>query len=485
MPDSFNCPNCGAPLDYKGSDPIIRCPYCSTSVVVPENLRAKPSFSSKPSNFTLSGMGDMGGLIQQARRIKDVKDMAQSGRMDEAVKLYQEITGANEFQANAAVQALSQGQPITLTNFSPASYPSPGYSPANISAQAIQQSVQASAQASKTASRMGCLIGCFVTGLTLFILAATMIPIFAASIPLFLADPNMPVAIQTMIPAVSTSMPEIPAIVPTVHTFGQQELSFGGEGTGPGLFTDPRAIALDPKSGNIYVADYQGGRVQAFDSAGKFITQWKVGDKKTIITGMAADRKGNVFVVSVSNIYRYNGSTGELLNQIKAGDKVTYHFDDITSASDGTLYAIGGGETVVKMDIDGKTLLTIPKAISTVTEDPELSARIAVDGEGNIYLLGRFNNAVFKFNPDGKYINKFGSDGDEPGQFRAPYAIAVDGQGNVYVSDIKGIQAFDKDGRYIDVIDLKGACFGMVFDDEGKLYASTNVSKILKFAISK
>ena len=42
MPDTFNCPNCGAPLDYKGSDPIIRCPYCYISVVVPENLRAKP-----------------------------------------------------------------------------------------------------------------------------------------------------------------------------------------------------------------------------------------------------------------------------------------------------------------------------------------------------------------------------------------------------------------------------------------------------------
>jgi sugar lactone lactonase YvrE len=140
---------------------------------------------------------------------------------------------------------------------------------------------------------------------------------------------------------------------------------------------------------------------------------------------------------------------------------------------------------VAHMDINGKVLSTIPDAISTVSGDPELDSRIAIDGEGNVYLLGTFNSAVFKFGPDGKYLNKFGSDGDKPGQFRAPYAIAVDGQGNVYVSDVKGIQVFDKDGRYVDVINLDGACFGMAFDDQGKLYITTNVNKIIKFAISK
>ncbi len=41
--ESFNCPNCGAPLDYKDtSASTVRCPYCQTSVVVPETLRPKP-----------------------------------------------------------------------------------------------------------------------------------------------------------------------------------------------------------------------------------------------------------------------------------------------------------------------------------------------------------------------------------------------------------------------------------------------------------
>lgn len=480
MPETFNCPNCGAPLDYKGNDPIIRCPYCSTSVVVPDNLRAKPSFSSTPSNFTLSGMGDMGALIQQARRIKDVKDLAQSGRMDEAVSLYREITDSNHQDAVAAVSALAQGRAITLSNFTAA----------DVAARVQQQYGQippvitTGAYVGNQPSRwVGCLVGCFVTGLTLFILAATLIPVLGSVIPLaVLQSDEMPEAIRTALPAIVTEMPQV---IPTVHRFATEELSFGGEGTGPGLFKDPRSIAVDPRTGKIFVADYQGGRVQYFDAEGKFISQWKVGDKNTIIRGMAADRKGNVYIVATSAIYRYSAESGKELDQIKADSNVTYHYDDIVIAADGTLYAIGGGETIVQMDSKGKVLTTIPEAISSVTGDSELNSKIAVDGEGNIFVLGTFNDAVFKFGPNGKYLNKFGTDGDKPGQFRAPYAIAVDGKGNVYVSDFKGIQVFDNEGQYIDVIDVQGFCFGMAFDDEGKLYITSNENKILKFAISK
>lgn len=38
-PRAFACPSCGAPLDYAGGAPTIRCPYCDTSVAVPGELR--------------------------------------------------------------------------------------------------------------------------------------------------------------------------------------------------------------------------------------------------------------------------------------------------------------------------------------------------------------------------------------------------------------------------------------------------------------
>ena len=37
---TFQCPNCGAPLDtLKLDTPTIRCPFCSTPVIVPDDLR--------------------------------------------------------------------------------------------------------------------------------------------------------------------------------------------------------------------------------------------------------------------------------------------------------------------------------------------------------------------------------------------------------------------------------------------------------------
>ncbi len=50
MPTTFKCPSCGGPIDYEALSPstgtpslTVRCPYCSNSVVVPEELRVQPT----------------------------------------------------------------------------------------------------------------------------------------------------------------------------------------------------------------------------------------------------------------------------------------------------------------------------------------------------------------------------------------------------------------------------------------------------------
>src|SRR5690349_2321561 len=87
-------------------------------------------------------------------------------------------------------------------------------------------------------------------------------------------------------------------------------LKFGSEGVGPGMFTDARSIAVDG-AGRIYVGEYTGGRIQVFDPEGKFLTQWTIGDRKTLLRGLAADRKGVVYTVHGGIIDRYKGETGE------------------------------------------------------------------------------------------------------------------------------------------------------------------------------
>lgn len=252
------------------------------------------------------------------------------------------------------------------------------------------------------------------------------------------------------------------------NSFATVLFTFGNEGIGPGMFTDARSIAVDGE-GRIYVGEYTGGRIQVFDPSGKFLNQWSIGDRKTLLRGLAADRKGTIYAVHGGRINRYKGETGETLGQLEYERS---GFDDVTTAADGGIVAAlhGNRDDIVRFDPNGKVVGTTPEAISGASGESELSMRVAVDGSGQVYALGRFNNAVFKFARDGKYLNRFGGDGDKPGQLRSAYSIAVDGYGRVYVGDIKGIQIYDADGRYLNILEQKGMAFGMVFNDKNELF---------------
>jgi streptogramin lyase len=267
------------------------------------------------------------------------------------------------------------------------------------------------------------------------------------------------------------------------NAFAHEVLKFGSEGIGPGMMTDARSIGTDGK-GNIYVGEYQGGRVQVFDANGKFVTQWMV-DRKMPLRALAADRNGTVYVTQHGAITRYDGQTGKSLGDLPYTGGTG--FDDVRATADGGLIAAwysGGNDNVVRFDANGHATLTIPKAISTVAERSELNTRVAIDGLGNIYALGTFAEGVFKFSPEGKFLNRFGGSGDQPGQFRAAHAIAVDGKGRVFVSDIKGIQVFDGDGRYLNRFAVDGPAFGMVFTDNNELVIAAR-DKVIKFALNQ
>ncbi|MEP6913252.1 MAG: NHL repeat-containing protein [bacterium] len=264
--------------------------------------------------------------------------------------------------------------------------------------------------------------------------------------------------------------------------FARLVLKFGDEGIGPGMFKDARSIAVDA-SGKTYVGEYIGGRIQVFGPDGKFLTQWTV-DPKMPLRGLAADRKGTVYVVQGGKITRHDGETGKLLGELDYGGGGG--FDDLSMSADGGFVAAwySNRDDIVRFNSAGEVTRTIRAAISSASGDSELNTRVAIDGLGNIYALGTFNNAVFKFGPDGKFVTRFGDSGDQNGQFHSPFAIAVDGKGRVYVSDIKGIQVFDGNGRYLSVFKPDGLAFGMVFNDNNELMMAVR-NHVLKYSINE
>jgi sugar lactone lactonase YvrE len=269
----------------------------------------------------------------------------------------------------------------------------------------------------------------------------------------------------------------------TEPAFGNVLLKFGSDGIGPGMFKDARSIAVDG-AGNIYVGEYSGGRIQVFDADGKFLTQW-MGNTKMPLRGLAADRKGNVYLVQAGKVQKYEGQTGKPIGELAYGGGSG--FDDVATTIDGGLVCawFRSSDDIVRFDAHGNVVKTIKAAISSVTDHSELDTRVAVDGLGNIYALGTFNNCIFKFSPEGKYLNKFSSDGDQPGQLRAPMAIAADGKGRVYVADIKGIQIFDGEGRYIRTFKPdSGHASGMMFNDKNELLI-VDRTKVVKLALAE
>lgn len=141
------------------------------------------------------------------------------------------------------------------------------------------------------------------------------------------------------------------------------------------------------------------------------------------------------------------------------------------------------GEDVVRYDANEQVTLTIPDAVSSISGESELAARVAVDGLGNIYLLGRFNSAVFIYTPQGKFTNRIGSQGNDQDQLRAAMDLAVDGKGRVFITAVGGVKVFTTDGRYQSTIPIPGAGMGLAVDDANRLYVVSNAPRVMQFEV--
>lgn len=256
-------------------------------------------------------------------------------------------------------------------------------------------------------------------------------------------------------------------------------VEFGSKGMGPGQFEDPRGIAVDG-AGNIYVANYQGGRVQMLDAAGKFLAQWSVGDPDAIITGFAGDREGHLYVVTTKSFDKRDGRTGKILQTYGTG----YH--NVALSQEGWMVVhVWASDDFVVMDRNGTITTRVKDPVSTVTGRNRGYSfeSFAVDGVGNIYAVQREEYAVFKFSREGRYMNRYLGEGDTPEKLRNPHAIAVDGQGRMYVSDFGGVKVFDRDGVYLGIIETAGYIYHLAWTGAGELLTVGNANKVQKWEL--
>ncbi len=468
MPAIFDCPACGATLTPDGSKTHISCDYCGKTVLVPPELRAPEHPGAQAFSVNVTFGGAQPDRFTRAQAL-EIARLIRAGQKISAIKLHREISGMGLAESKGVIDNVE-----TLLRDA-------GADDSGVLADQILESMT-TVQPAVSAERRR------VSGVIWLVAIVTLVLIVAgAVVPLVMGWFAVTRTVDAVVNAQEdpqrapfTALTELPGVLSTAGAavsiptpgFARVVASHGSEGTGAGMFTDARAITTDGQ-GRVYVADYTGGRVQVFDAEGKFITQWLV-DAEMPLLALAADRQGGVYVAQASKIRRYDGETGELLGEVQAPG--SGGFDDVVVTPGGGLaavYGAAGQDDILFFDADGNQTGSISGAVSSQTGSPELAMRIAVDGLGNVYILARFESAIFKYGPDGRFIDRWGGSGDQPGQLRSPYSIAADGQGRVYVGDFDGIEVFDSDGRYLDTIGgLESLAFGLAVDANGDILAA-------------
>lgn len=571
MSQTFHCPNCGGPLDFtNGNASTIRCPYCRSSVIVPEELRSTASF-----NHALSAQEAFDELPELVSGIAEIVRLVGEGRKIEAIKQFREHFTGSLKDAKEAVEQIERGQVVTISDLQVIDqrvptipvdraeleselngllsrqqkiqaikrlrevYPvslkdakeaidqmerdghlreihPPAGSMGTIDQalqlaqiaqlaqagerdeairryrEAFDSSLQeaekvvnqfASGQNSeptwvvttvrqdlrrnipkitpKQVAAIGGGASCGIIGITAFILLSVIIPVFFA-----LASSGGP----------------LEALRLRLNPFEPAQLvaSFGSEGIGPGAFTDPRSIAA-AKDGTFFVAEYSDGRVQHLAADGSSLALWNIGKEK-YVDNIFLTNDNILNMVYRGKLWHYQADTGKELAPLESIE--SYYINSAAATPDGGILLFTNDETLVHLNADFQIVWSIPEVVSRATDASIGSCKLAVDGLGNIYLLSSSESAVFKLSPEGRYITRWGSSGDEPGQFRAVDAIAVDSKGRVYVSDIYGIKIYENDGRYVDIIDVIGVAFGMTFDAQGRLVIVSNSPKVYIYELN-
>jgi DNA-binding beta-propeller fold protein YncE len=208
--------------------------------------------------------------------------------------------------------------------------------------------------------------------------------------------------------------------------------------------------------------------------------------KLAAVSGVALDRKGDVFVFHRGDppILVFDAAGKHLRSIGKAGQFAMAH--GLRFDNDGNLWTTdSANHTVHKFSPEGKLLLTlgVPNKPGADEKHFNRPTDIAFAANGDFFVADGYGNSrVVKFDKDGRFLMTWGKKGRGDGEFNLPHAIRIDSKGHVYVGDRENnrIQVFDANGKFIRKIE-GFAPYGLFITPEDILFvADGRANQILK-----
>lgn len=293
--------------------------------------------------------------------------------------------------------------------------------------------------------------------------------------------------------------------------FAVYRWSWGRFGSDLGQYRNPTDIAVfRNRIGivNVVVADTGNARIKVLTDQGAFLEKWgspgSGPGEYNSPGGVAADASGIVFVSDSGNhrIQKTNAWTnamtdlsGNFLGQFGRAGKAEGELDqpaDLALDREGNLYIVdSGNDRVQKVTQEGKVLISWGSSGSGPGQfDHPLG--IALGPDGSVYVTDARNDRVQKFDAAGRFLVEWGRNGSGRGEFLGPAGVAVDGAGLVYIADRGNhrVQVFDAQGRWIGNVGEEGTGkgqlvrpWGVAVDDEGKIFITdTGNQRVQVFA---
>ncbi|XP_078665702.1 uncharacterized protein LOC144908067 [Branchiostoma floridae x Branchiostoma belcheri] len=234
----------------------------------------------------------------------------------------------------------------------------------------------------------------------------------------------------------------------------QVTVTFGGRGSEPGKFSEPRGVVVSP-SNEIFVADTENKRVQVHSIKGIYLRHFPTvvpgtGDTDMVPHDVSIDSNGTLWVVgsreTAGHVVQYS-TDGTAMAGFQLRESKRYRGIVVDNRTNHILVTNANPGEVEVFRPDG----SLVRRFGHPQGEMKYPGYITVDGEGNILVTDWNSHYVYVFDESGKFMFKFGGRGRGEGHLWYTYGICTDRAGNIIVADWwnKRVQIFTRHGEYL------------------------------------